>query len=75
MTRKIKYIIIRIVREVKEIVIEFTNKKDVIIQKKIKRFEELKVRYFNQTITDKEEIEFDNIEKWLKIHNANKIAM
>ena len=56
-------------------VIEFNLKKEVIIQKKIKRFEELKVRYFNQTITDKEEIEFDNIEKWLKIHNANKIAM
>lgn len=56
-------------------VIEFTNKKEVIVQKKIKRFEELKVRYFNQTITDTEEIEFDDIEKWLKIHNVNNKAM
>jgi predicted DNA-binding protein with PD1-like motif len=53
---------------VKQLVIEFTNKKEVIIQKKLKRFEELKIGYFNQNLEDYEEIELDDLGEWLKIH-------
>lgn len=58
-----------------QLVIEFTNKKEVIIQKKLKRFEELKIGYFEQNLSDTEEIELNDIENWLKIHNINSIAM
>jgi len=62
-----------IIKDVKQLVIEFTNKKEVIIQKKLKRFEELKIGYFEQNLSDTEEIELNEIENWLKIHNS--IAM
>lgn len=50
-------------------VLEFKTKKEGILQKKIKRFEELKVKNFSDTMDKKEEIEFDKLEEWLKIHN------
>ena len=56
-------------------VLEFKIKKEGILQKKIKRFEELKVKNFSDTLDENEEIEFDELEKWLKIHNNTyKIA-
>jgi hypothetical protein len=51
------------------VVLEFKTKKEGILQKKIKRFEELKVKNFSDTMDKKEEIEFDKLEEWLKIHN------
>jgi len=57
------------------VVLEFKIKKEGILQKKIKRFEELKVKNFSDTLDENEEIEFDELEKWLKIHNNTyKIA-
>ena len=50
-------------------VIEFNIKKEGAIQKKLNRYKELKIGYFMQSLNDKEEIEFDEIEQWLKIHN------
>ena len=47
----------------------------MIVQKKLKRFEELKIGYFEQNLSDIEEIELNEIENWLKIHNTNNIAM
>lgn len=56
-------------------VLEFKTKKEGMLQKKIKRFEELKVKNFSDTMDKKEEIEFDKLEEWLKIHNNNyKVA-
>lgn len=49
-------------------VIEFNKKREGILQKKLKRFEELKIGYFNQNLEDYEEIELDNLGEWLKIH-------
>ena len=50
-------------------VVEFNTRKGEVLQKKIDRFNELKVKYFMDNLNDKEEIEFNNIEKWLKIHS------
>lgn len=56
-------------------VLEFKIKKEGMLQKKIKRFEELKVRNFSDTLDRSEEIEFDELEEWLKIHNNSyKVA-
>lgn len=49
-------------------VVEFKTKKEGILQKKIKRFKELKVKNFSDTLDENEEIEFNEIEQWLKIH-------
>ena len=50
-------------------VLEFKTKKEGVLQKKLKRFEELKVKNFSDTLDKKEEIEFDKLYEWLKIHN------
>lgn len=43
--------------------------KEGLIQKKVYRFEQLKIRDFSGTITEFEEKEYDELEKWLKLHN------
>ena len=50
-------------------VLEFKTKKEGMLQKKIRRFEELKVKNFSDTLDKNDEIEFDKLEEWLKIHN------
>ena len=50
-------------------IIEFKSNKTNIINKKLKRFNDLKVKNFSGILTDSEEIELDETEKWLKIHN------
>jgi len=50
------------------VVIEFNQKRDGIVQKKLKRFEELKIGYFEQNLEDYEERELDDLGEWLKIH-------
>ena len=50
-------------------VLEFKTKKEGILQKKLKRFDELKVKNFEDAFIGNEETEFNELEKWLKIHN------
>lgn len=50
-------------------VLEFQTRKDDIAQKKLNRFNELKVKNFMDCLSNSEEIEFNNIAEWLKIHN------
>lgn len=51
-------------------VIEFNTSRNKIVDNKLKRFEQLKIGYFNQSLSDSEEMELNEIESWLKIHNA-----
>jgi len=48
--------------------IEFNTKKEGIIQKKVKRFEELKIKEFSDTLEDNEKKEYDEVYKWVKLH-------
>jgi hypothetical protein len=50
-------------------IIQFGTSSVDVIEKKHKRFKELKVKNFSGTITEPEEIEMDDLSKWLKIHN------
>ena len=50
-------------------VLEFKTKKEGVLQKKKKRYEELKVKNFQDSFIGNEENEFNELEKWLKIHN------
>ena len=54
--------------------LEFKTKKEGILQKKKKRYEELKVKNFQDSFIGNEENEFNELEKWLKIHNDYDIA-
>jgi hypothetical protein len=49
--------------------IELNVKRDGLIKQKIKRFNELKIGYFEDNLEESEQIELDEIERWLKIHN------
>ena len=49
--------------------LEFKTKKEGMLQKKLKRFDELKVKNFQDSFIGNEENEFNELEKWLKIHN------
>ena len=55
-------------------VLEFKTKKEGVLQKKKKRYEELKVKNFQDSFIGNEENEFNELEKWLKIHNDYDIA-
>jgi len=50
-------------------IIEFGSSKGSMIQKKLKRFNELKGWRFSDIITPQEEIELDEVQQWLIIHN------
>ena len=50
-------------------VLEFKTKKEGILQKKLKRFDELKVKNFEDAFIGNEEDEFNELAEWLKIHN------
>ena len=52
-------------------VIEFKSRTSNMLEKKLKRFNELKVKYFEDAFIDNDENEFNELEKWLKIHNNN----
>ena len=54
--------------------LEFKTKKEGVLQKKKKRYEELKVKNFQDSFIGNEENEFNELEKWLKIHNDYDIA-
>ena len=49
-------------------VIEFSEKREGMLQKKLNRFEELKIGYFEQNLEDYEERELNDLGEWLKIH-------
>ena len=51
-------------------VLEFKTKKEGIVQKKLKRYEELKVKNFQDSFMGNEENEFNQLSEWLEIHNA-----
>ena len=50
-------------------IIQFKSGTSSIFEKKYRRKVELCVKRFNQDITDNEEIELDELCKWLKIDN------
>lgn len=50
-------------------ILEFKTRKDDVIQKKLYRFNELKVKNFMDCLSESEENEMNNISEWLKIHN------
>lgn len=49
-------------------VLEFKSSKNKIIESKRARYEQLKIGYFEQNLSEAEEIEIDEIEQWLKLH-------
>ena len=49
-------------------VIEFKSGTSNVIDKKLKRFNELKVKNFEDSFIGNEENEFNELEHWLKIH-------
>ena len=51
-------------------VIEFKRGTSSLCNKKLKRYEELKVKNFQDSFMGNEENEYNELEKWLKIHNA-----
>jgi hypothetical protein len=53
-------------------VIEFKSRKVDLGVEKEKRFIQLKVKYFNQTMTPQEEIEFNEVEKIMKYIYGDK---
>jgi hypothetical protein len=54
---------------VKEMVVEFRASKNKLLESKLYRFNQLKIGYFEQNLSETEENELNEIEKWLKIHN------
>ena len=51
-------------------VIEFKSKTSNLLEKKLKRFNELKVKNFNDSFVNNEENEFNQLVEWLKIHRG-----
>ena len=49
-------------------VIEFSTSRNKLYDNKLNRFTQLKIGYFNQNLSDAEELELSEIENWLKIH-------
>lgn len=52
-------------------VIEFGIGLEEMKGKRLKRYEKLKIGYFQQSLTDQEESEMNYIEKWLKTYYNN----
>ena len=50
-------------------VIEFKSKTSNLLEKKLKRFNELKIKNFEDSFIGNEEKEFNEIAEWLRIHN------
>lgn len=50
-------------------IIEFGTSRNKIFVSKLKRFQELNSKYFMQNMSDVEVIEWNELEKWLKLHN------
>lgn len=50
-------------------IIEFGTSKNKLYENKLKRFNQLKIGYFEQNLSNTEEVELNEIENWLKIHN------
>lgn len=50
-------------------IIQFKSGTSNIIEKKLKRFNELKIKYFEDAFIGNDENEFNELEDWLKIHN------
>lgn len=50
-------------------VIEFGISRNKLLESKLHRFNQLKIGYFEQNLSETEEIELNEIENWLKIHN------
>jgi hypothetical protein len=50
-------------------VIEFSTSINELYNNKLYRFNQLKIGYFEQNLSEIEEIELNQLEKWLKIHN------
>jgi hypothetical protein len=50
-------------------VIEFGISKEQLIKSKLKRFEEMKPKAYQESLEPWEEKEFDELYDWLKIHN------
>lgn len=48
--------------------IEFKTKKEGILQKKLDRFKELKIKSFMDSLEDNEKIEYDKVYEWVKLH-------
>ena len=55
-------------------VIEFKMGTSSICNKKLKRYEELKVKNFQDSFMGNEENEFNQLSEWLEIHNDYDIA-
>jgi hypothetical protein len=53
------------------IVIDLNESRESKIQEKLKQFNELKIRNFEDSLDNKGEKEMDNLQKWLKIHIKN----
>ena len=49
-------------------VIQFKSGTSNVYNKKLKRFNELKIKYFEDAFIGNDENEFNELEKWLKIH-------
>ena len=50
-------------------VIEFKSRTSNIFEKKLRRFNELKIKYFEDAFIGNDENEFNELGVWLKIHN------
>lgn len=50
-------------------VLEFKSNKTNLINKKLERFNQLKIRNFSGTLEDYEERELNEVSEWLQIHN------
>lgn len=50
-------------------ILELKTKKEYILQRKLDRFSELKVKSFMDCLNESEENEMNSIANWLKIHN------
>lgn len=50
-------------------VIEFGTSRNKLYENKLKRFNQLKIGYFEQNLSETEAIELNEIGNWLKVHN------
>lgn len=50
-------------------VIQFKSRTSSLLQKKLRRFNELKIKYFEDAFIENDEDEFNKLAEWLKIHN------
>jgi hypothetical protein len=50
-------------------VIQFNTRVNELYNNKLHRFNQLKIGYFEQNLSEIEEIELNQLESWLKVHN------